>query len=174
MTLKLVFGFTSVPFSVNGNHTTKQVVQSAQNVIRNIFPVRDSRIEIVLGVSESFTEMRNKLPESDVLFHEFTTEQDPVLYARIIRTVNNIEYIKTYRNEVIYFKREDALNGFHDETPFLTERQMELLASGLETCTICYENSIDTTRSYSCRHLFCAACTTRWNTSCPLCRSDHI
>ena len=174
MTLKIAFGFTSVPFTVHGNHTTRQVVQSAQNVIRNIFPVRDSRIEIVLSSGAPFCELQDKLPESDVLLRDFTTEEEPFLYARIIRTVNNIEYIKTYRDEVIYFKRDDALNGFRDDTPFLTETQMCALRMSLQpaqTCTICYLDNVHTTSVYSCRHLFCTSCTSRWNSTCPLCRS---
>lgn len=174
MTLKIAFGFTSIPFIVNGNHTTREVVQSAQNAIRNIFPVRDSRIEIILSTFTPYCELQDKLPESDLLLREFTDDRDIFLYARIIRTVNNIEYIKTYRGEVIYFKREDALNGFRDDTPFLTDEQMQLLIHPEHhpaQCTICYVNNVHTTPAYSCRHLFCTSCTTTWNLTCPLCRS---
>lgn len=174
MSLKIAFGFTSIPFTVNGNHTTREVVQSAQNAIRNIFPVRDSRIEIILSTFTPYCELQDKLPESDLLLREFTDDQNIFLYARIIRTVNNIEYIKTYREEIIYFKREDALNGFRDDTPFLTENQMRALRMSLQpaqTCTICYLDNVNTTSVYSCRHLFCTSCTSRWNSTCPLCRS---
>lgn len=180
MSLKIAFGFTSIPFIVNGNHTTREVVQSAQNAIRNIFPVRDSRIEIILSTFAPYCELQDKLPESDLLLREFTDDQNIFLYARIIRTVNNIEYIKTYRDEVIYFKREDALNGFRDDTPFLTDEQMQLLIHpnqrdpvhcDPEQCTICYVNNVHITTAYSCDHLFCTSCTTTWNSTCPLCRS---
>jgi hypothetical protein len=175
MTLKLAFGYISVPFTVNGNNTTREVVQSAQNLIRNIFPVRDSRIEIILSTFAPHCELQDKLPESDLLLREFTTEE-PFLYARIIRTVNNIEYIKTYRDGVIYFKREDALNGFNSNTSFLTDEQMQLLIYPNQRypvqCTICYVNNVHTTPVYSCRHLFCTSCTTTWNSTCPLCRSS--
>ena len=181
MTLKIAFGFISIPFTVDRNDTTRQVVQSAQNAIRNIFPVGDSRIEIILSSYIPHCELQDKLPESDVLLREFTDERDIFLYARIIQTINNIEYIKTYHNEIIYFKREDVFNGFNSNTPFLTDEQMQTMHLRVpervvegEQCIICCVNNVGSARLFNCLHLYCTTCTNSWNSSCPLCRSNRL
>lgn len=178
--LKLALGSITTHVNVNLNRPTKEFITLAQNEIKNIFRVEENEtIEIVEGGIEGriFCEMGVKLPNTEDALINNITCPTAYFYARIVLKVGNVTYIKTNQgNDAVYFRKRDYLNDFQN-TPMLTEAQMRqlteprIIVSRPETCGICYENEVQSIRIYTCSHLFCGTCISRWNGVCPICRS---
>lgn len=178
-TVKLAWGIITTSVDFNYNRSAKDFIKIAQDDIKNLFQIEEAAsIEIVEGLSGlRFCEMGEKLPETDEPLVNCVQDLGAVFYARVVLKVNNEEYIKTDRgNGPVYFKKTDY-NG--NRTQMLTESQMREISGNsirsfiepLETCGICYENEVQSIRIYTCSHLFCGTCISRWNGVCPVCRS---
>jgi hypothetical protein len=175
-TVKIAYGLFTTSMVLERNLSTSQIIDKLKTHVNNSFNVEeDAVIQIVEGSSKQYCELEEELTRDSVL----SNLNDAFFYARIVRKFNNIEYIKS---DTYYLKKEELemvrSGELNQARQFL---ESELLPSipietSSEVCILCNENQVIHERMFSCCHLFCDDCLSRWrisaeNYTCPLCRS---
>ena len=192
-TIKLAFGSFRTTIDLGLNLSTGQIIDRLQTAIKSNFNVEeDADIQIVLQNDVRYCEMTPELTCNSVL----SLVNEMYFYARIIRRINNVEYIKTDdHGQTSYLEKQELermVNGQTTRIRYLSEREIgvpELLAppstpvsspvssvSQSVQCVLCQENNVNDERMFQCTHLFCSDCLSSWRAnanhySCPLCRS---
>ena len=186
-TIKIAFGFFTTTKDLDRFLTTRQVLAELQTLVKNNFNVEDDAdIQIVQNIGIPYSELLPELLEHDQL----QRENEIFFYARIVRRINNIEYLKTDidtdgRQRICYMKKEDLNAGrricFTEAEIYGMQAVQSVQAAQAESqhetmCVICRENQVHGEQIFSCQHLFCERCLSEWRVSCshfncPLCRS---
>jgi hypothetical protein len=189
-TVKLAFGSFKTSMEIGLNLSTRQVIDRLQTAIKSGFNVEaDADIQIVLQNDLRYCEMTPELTYNSVL----RPVNELFFYARIIRRINNVEYIKTDDDgQTSYLEKQEVermVNGQINRIRYLSEREIgvPLLAPLLAPpsspvspsqtqCVLCQENDVNDERMFQCIHLFCNDCLSSWRANatqyrCPLCRS---
>jgi len=185
-TVKLAFGYFTTFTEISLNSTTSQIIEHLQTCIKSNFNVEpDADVQIISQNDMRYCEMSSELSYNSVL----TPLNDMVFYARIIRKINNIEYIKTDdRGQVSYLEKQEVermVNGQISHLRYLSEAEIPNTFSTpspvsepeiSRECVLCQENHVIDEQMFQCTHLFCSECLSSWRTNasrynCPLCRS---
>jgi len=190
ISVKVAYGYRSLAIPINLNYTLIHFVNTVQRTIRQNFDVQDAeRIEIVLDRGLPFSELGPKVPETSTRINDYVNEElgdQPDwfkchFYARIIIIVgNDTEYLKIFGESVQYIKKEEleeVRNGSRQEARRISEIEMSrlpIVSPTPDVCSICYERSVNNVCLYTCSHVFCANCTSRWRFSCALCRQHAL
>lgn len=175
-TIKIAFGFFTTSKNLDVNLTTRQVIDELQLLVKNNFNVEDdAEIQIVQNLGAPYAELE---PELEIL----RRENETFFYARIIRKLNNIDYLKTDMDRngthrICYLKKEDL---GRQNLQYYTEAEILVASQATEAtpeiCVICNEYEVLNEQRFTCAHLFCGRCLSEWRVSspqfnCPLCRS---
>ena len=191
-TIKLAFGSFKTTMDIGLDLSTGQIIDRLQTAVKSNFNVEpDADIQIVLLTDVRYCEMTPELTCNSVLL----PVNEMYFYARIIRRINNVEYIKTDdEGRTSYLEKQEVermVNGQIRRIRYLSEREIgvPLLAppsspvssvsspvSQSTTCVLCHENDVNDERMFQCTHLFCSDCLSSWRANanqyrCPLCRS---
>uniref|UniRef100_A0A6C0HQY0 RING-type domain-containing protein n=1 Tax=viral metagenome TaxID=1070528 RepID=A0A6C0HQY0_9ZZZZ len=194
-TVKIAYGIFTTSVVLERNLSTSQIIDSLKTLVKNSFNVEeDAVIQIVESSSKEYCELEEELTGDSVL----SNFNDAFFYARIVRKFNNIEYIKTdtyyLKKEELEMVRSGELNQARqflesellpretistvltNENQVIPESELLQTETSSADCVLCNENQVIHERMFSCCHLFCHDCLSRWRISagiynCPLCRS---
>jgi len=171
--VKISYTTTSATFYIYKHITMETFITSIKYQIASIMGLRENTYELVLCATDTQPGIKDEEKDAFVLSeplrtvsHYFPTNMDTAFYIRLLNTDDILPNTTQIPSS--------SSSSLSTATTTQIIPQVTDMFNSVHECGICFNTENALSAYYVCGHLVCNSCYTRWQRTCPFCRSNTI